>query len=818
MSTKEPVFFYWHVRNGDIAGEVRVFGSWNEFEFGTELQFNGTTMYGATIGIAKGKHCYYFEVDGERRIDHTSPIVTSNSYEFNSITCPLNNSVKEASELFKEFMPDNAHLFKDNAKRTVTDLMTFDENTSKLFEEIARSSGQYKQNLKSQLRLKLLKGLGPLPNMSMEENIVEFRRNVTVLRMKLKDEQISSRRRLQQIIDEKNKSHDNLHKIWNEEREKWRTLITQLRTENDSLRNGNNSSIPGNKADLMKRVSDVMDYKDVSNKDDQILAQKQRIEILTFQINELQKELEIANNKGKSNKKIRRVSVAGNGSSVNNIMMGKSILTMNKVIKGLRAEYKELMVVMSQQTVEYENIKTETVKMEKVIKEYSYELENMTHKYKETLQLKRKYFNEIQDLKGNIRVFCRSRPILAIDKCKESLATFLTEEAIKITDANKGKAKTYAFDRVYHWNDSQEKVYKDVSPYIESVMDGYNVCIFAYGQTGSGKTFTMQGNKSNPGINIRALRHLFKIKTQRVPDFEYKMTVSMIEIYNEKIKDLLVSSDITSKTNYKIRQNPNKEMYIENLSKHIVNNEDDVFKLMEKGQKNRSVKSTNSNTESSRSHMVLTINVVGINKIAQMTYVGKIHLIDLAGSERIAKSGVTGQGLKEAQNINKSLSSLGDVMNGLSKKSKHIPYRNSTLTHMLQDSLGGHSKTLMFVNMSPAAIHCSETMNALNFAERAKKIELGPVKKSIFYNQNDDDDKKDDKPARKSARTSSTRTASSRTTPSARSRAKSSGNVLKKQSSTGIARKSAGSALKSKGRTAAARKTTTSRRGTGFIH
>ena len=204
--------------------------------------------------------------------------------------------------------------------------------------------------------------------------------------------------------------------------------------------------------------------------------------------------------------------------------------------------------------------------------------------------------------------------------------------------------------------------------------------------------------------------------------------MSMIEIYNEKSRDLLVKEQKV----YKIRQK-STENYIENLSIHQVFDEIDVYKLMNKGIKNRSIGCTKSNEKSSRSHMILTISVIGKNNIANLTYFGKLHLIDLAGSERVKKSGVDGIALKEALNINKSLSSLGDCISALSKKSKHIPFRNSTLTYMLQDSLGGNSKCLMFNCLSPAQNHYHQTLNALKFAKRAKTVQLGPTKKSILY-------------------------------------------------------------------------------------
>ena len=719
-SEAENVFFYWNLRNGDITISVELFGSWNEFERPILLEYNGNTLYGGSVKLNKGCYRYYFVVDGVRTVDYTLPMITSISDEYNCVSVPLNPSIKENNQLFIDMMPHSEFKFRENKKRTENDLITLDDITKEMYTKMSGLNGVQKQKMRNKIRLRLLNLLGPLPYMSLEENIVEFRRNVTVLRMKMNDMKEEYQEKLDGMKNEYDVYKQNSSAELKQEREKWRLIVSQLKIENDSLRNG--ISLP-----RMTGIDSFMTFDSRDNdKNDKILAQQKKINALQAQINELNKK-QNNDNTGKS--------------VINNELMKDNVKELKGKLGNIKQEYSELKEFMKTKMNEMNSIKKISDNIGDVLKKVNYNMANMTNKYKQAMQLKRKYFNEIQDLKGNIRVFCRSRPILKIDKCQENIVDVKSNEMIMIKDIKNNKDKQYIFDRVYKFDDKQETVYKDVKPYIESVMDGYNVCIFAYGQTGSGKTFTMQGNAENPGINIRSLQHLFNIKEERYPDIKYDITVSMIEIYNEKIKDLLVSNDKAKNTTYKIRQNMNKEIYIENLSKHSVNNEDDVMKLMNNGRKNRSVTKTNSNNESSRSHMILTINVVGINKIAQMTYISKLHLIDLAGSERINKSGVTGQGLKEAQNINKSLSCLGDVMFGLSKKTKHIPYRNSTLTHMLQDSLGGRSKTIMFVNISPASIHSNETINALNFAERANKIELGAVKKGVYYNKHNDDSK-----------------------------------------------------------------------------
>jgi len=296
----------------------------------------------------------------------------------------------------------------------------------------------------------------------------------------------------------------------------------------------------------------------------------------------------------------------------------------------------------------------------------------------------------------------------------------------------------------------QSQVSEDATEYIQSVMDGYNVSIFAYGQTGSGKTYTMNGPKENPGVNLRALKSLFKIAEERSPQFQYKIKVSVFEIYNEKINDLIVGAEeaLAEKKGakkkkkkkaadkkkdkkgggFKIRHLPDGSVEVEGLTKVAVENDADIVELNRIAGKNRSASATDMNAQSSRSHMLLVVYVSGINIPANIKYFGKLYLVDLAGSERVKKSGVTGQALKEARNINASLTALGDVMQALQRKDKFIPYRNSTLTDLMANALGGNAKTIMFINCCPASAHAFETVSSLQFAKRVGKVELGQAK------------------------------------------------------------------------------------------
>ncbi|ORC92506.1 C-terminal motor kinesin [Trypanosoma theileri] len=349
--------------------------------------------------------------------------------------------------------------------------------------------------------------------------------------------------------------------------------------------------------------------------------------------------------------------------------------------------------------------------------------------YKKELKLRKQYYNTIQELKGNIRVYCRVRPMLQTElkDGHKNVMQFPSTDELKLVDQN-GRPKLYEFDEVYPPEAPQSKVFEDTSPLIDSVVDGYNVCIFAYGQTGSGKTYTMGGGDGETkGINTRALERLFEVIEERKETETSTVTISVLEIYCENIRDLLHND---SKLSYEVKQGGPCGTYVTNLSEVPVKSPGDIYKIMERANRNRSEGQTNMNEHSSRSHMILYIIVRTTNKQTGMQSYGKLSLVDLAGSERLEKSGAEGQQLKEAVSINKSLSALGDVISGLSQNGKHIPFRNSILTFLLQDSMAGQAKVLMFACVSPASYNVSESNSSLQFASRARGVAFGQIKKN----------------------------------------------------------------------------------------
>ncbi|XP_071689031.1 kinesin-like protein KIN-14Q [Rutidosis leptorrhynchoides] len=362
--------------------------------------------------------------------------------------------------------------------------------------------------------------------------------------------------------------------------------------------------------------------------------------------------------------------------------------------------------------------------------------EDLKIRFNEGAKERKELYNKIQELKGNIRVFCRCRPLNS-EEIAEGASMAFDFEASKDGElrvkSNVAFKKNFKFDSVFSPQATQVDVFEDTSAFATSVLDGYNVCIFAYGQTGTGKTFTMEGTEENRGVNFRTLEELFHVIDERKNQVRYEICVSVLEVYNEQIRDLLLPSSqpgVAAKR-LEIRQVGEGLHHVPGLVEAQVSNMGEVWEVLKTGSNSRAVGSTNANEHSSRSHCMHCVMVKGENLVNGECTRSKLWLVDLAGSERVVKTEVQGERLKETQNINRSLSALGDVISALATKSPHIPFRNSKLTHLLQDSLGGDSKTLMLVQISPSENDLSESLCSLNFASRVRGIELGPAKKQI---------------------------------------------------------------------------------------
>ncbi|KAL9559717.1 hypothetical protein MBANPS3_000287 [Mucor bainieri] len=387
----------------------------------------------------------------------------------------------------------------------------------------------------------------------------------------------------------------------------------------------------------------------------------------------------------------------------------------------------------------------------------------------ENEKLRRKDHDRLQELKGNIRVFCRVRP--AISKCHidglhsqpdaltpsvdaktepnlinarffgdDNESMELTEQTSSTLGKTITKSHTFTFDRVFSPEASQKECFEEISQLVQSALDGFNVCIFAYGQTGSGKTFTMQGptypTEETAGMIPRAVQQIYQV-VQQLKQFgwEYSMEGQFLEIYNETINDLLGNSSNYGKIKHEIHHEKSGKTSVTEMTSVVLDSPSKVKLMLRKANQNRATGATNMNERSSRSHSVFTLQLTGHNAATGERTSGILNLIDLAGSERLSMSGSTGDRLRETQAINKSLSCLGDVIHALinnnnnNKEGGHIPYRNSKLTWLLRNSLGGNCKTLMFVNVSPLMEHFGESLCSLRFATKVNSCQVGTAKK-----------------------------------------------------------------------------------------
>lgn len=283
---------------------------------------------------------------------------------------------------------------------------------------------------------------------------------------------------------------------------------------------------------------------------------------------------------------------------------------------------------------------------------------------------------------------------------------------------------SFTFDRVFDMSSRQKDVFDfSIKPTVDDILNGYNGTVFAYGQTGAGKSYTMMGtdidNEDGKGVIPRIVEQIFASILASPGSMEYTVRVSYMEIYMERIRDLLAPHN----DNLPVHEEKNRGVYVKGLLEIYVSSVQEVFEVMRRGGSARAVAATNMNQESSRSHSIFVITVTQKNVETGSSKSGQLFLVDLAGSEKVGKTGASGQTLEEAKKINKSLSALGMVINSLTDgKSSHVPYRDSKLTRILQESLGGNSRTTLIINCSPSSYNDAETLSTLRFGMRAKSI------------------------------------------------------------------------------------------------
>ncbi|KAH0937668.1 hypothetical protein HID58_005129 [Brassica napus] len=332
-------------------------------------------------------------------------------------------------------------------------------------------------------------------------------------------------------------------------------------------------------------------------------------------------------------------------------------------------------------------------------------------------KLRKKLHNTILELKGNIRVFCRVRPLLPGENNGDEGKTISYPASLELLGRGidlmqNAQKHSFTFDKVFLPNTTQEDVFIEISQLVQSALDG---------------------NAEEKGLIPRCLEQIFETRQSlRSQGWKYELQVSMLEIYNETIRDLLSTNKEALRTDngvspqkHAIKHDAHGNTHVAELTILDVKSSREVSFLLDHAARNRSVGKTQMNEQSSRSHFVFTLRISGVNESTEQQVQGVLNLIDLAGSERLSKSGSTGDRLKETQAINKSLSSLGDVIFALAKKDDHVPFRNSKLTYLLQPCLGGDSKTLMFVNIAPESSSTGESLCSLRFAARVNACEIG---------------------------------------------------------------------------------------------
>ncbi|XP_077047245.1 kinesin-like protein KIFC1 isoform X3 [Agelaius phoeniceus] len=359
---------------------------------------------------------------------------------------------------------------------------------------------------------------------------------------------------------------------------------------------------------------------------------------------------------------------------------------------------------------------------------------------------RRRLHNDIQELRGNIRVFCRVRPLLPEERERQRGLPHLhfppqDARSLVLTrpdDSQVGRERRaelrydFSFDRVFPPGASQQEIFREIQLLVQSALDGYPVCIFAYGQTGSGKTFTMEGPAppgapESRGMIPRAVRHLFRgAQDLAGKGWQYGFSASFLEIYNEGLRDLLLAKgERGSELEIRRLAPDSDELHVPNLTWVPVESEEQVLELLLRAGSQRSVARTGLNERSSRSHSVFQLRIQGHHAARDLRCASSLTLVDLAGSERLEKSGSVGNRLRETQSINSSLSALGLVISALCNKESHVPYRNSKLTFLLQNCLGGHAKVLMIVTISPLEENFAESLNSLRFASKVNECMIG---------------------------------------------------------------------------------------------
>ena len=423
----------------------------------------------------------------------------------------------------------------------------------------------------------------------------------------------------------------------------------------------------------------------VMQNSEELESQKKKNTVLTSSIEELQAKLkrneaEFEENIKKKMREIEDLEYTKGSLERKNKSLEDELTAKQTEISGLRntvAEMSALSTQLKTTQIQLESARQSITELQQLSSNQAEEIQAYQEKQRSYETERRQLHNTIQELKGNIRVFCRIRPLLGVEIEKFGQISHIALEGDKNLEITKpmsispGNSKiekfNFEFDHVFDHKTTQEDVFDEVSQLIQSAIDGYNVCIFAYGQTGSGKTFTMEGDETGEHVGIipKTIHKIFN-ETRGLVDkgWKYSMEASFLEIYNEEIRDLLATE---KGLKYEIKKVDTKstDIYVTNLKIEDVSSGENISSLLKRAKKNRAVAATNCNERSSRSHSVFMLKIIGKNAITSESCTGTLNLVDLAGSERLKDSGSTGQRLEETKSINSSLSNLSKVIMAL---------------------------------------------------------------------------------------------------------------------------------------------------------
>lgn len=518
-------------------------------------------------------------------------------------------------------------------------------------------------------------------------------------------------------------------KILTEKQHKYEVEISNLNKEINKIKLDRKNT----ESDLNRRL--------IQLKEDQHKQELMMVGRVNDDINNMKKEIADINSllesKTKQIELIKSVEIEGASNKVD-----KFTLLLDQLTSKNKSKQEEIQALEKKVATTKESVKTifeKSTARTSEVHRLQFEVGRMKTELVDQETKRRKLHAQLQDLKGNIRVFCRIRNVSSLSSSSSSSSSedIIQYEAPQdINDESKQELVItrninnnfsnlrFLFDKIFEREQSNDLVFEELSQLIQCSLDGTNVCVFAYGQTGSGKTFTM----SHPtnGMIPLSLKKIFNdIEELKEKGWSYTVRGKFIEIYNEAIVDLL-NPKIDPNTKYEIKHDDIAgKTTVTNVSTIDIKSPEQAITILNQANKKRSTAATKSNDHSSRSHSIFIIDLQGYNSLTKESSYGTLNLIDLAGSERLNNSRAEGDRLKETQAINKSLSCLGDVIHSLNlKDGSHVPYRNSKLTYLLKHSLGGNSKTLMFVNISPLTKDLNETINSLRFATKVNNTRI----------------------------------------------------------------------------------------------